>query len=149
MFTDTCLTFWSYNKLETLQNSYFEKYPFSEAILRRCSVKTVFLKFSQNSQENTWVSFSIMLQPSCDYCKTFENIFSTEHHQTSSSTFLQNTFFNDIYYIPIINTYFFLLLKFLDAIAKSRRINWRIERIKTWGSIYFLQSYKEKVAGWE
>ena len=26
----------------------------SEAIVRRCSVKKVFLKISQNSQENTW-----------------------------------------------------------------------------------------------
>ena len=26
----------------------------SEAVVRRCSVKSVFLKLSQNSQENTW-----------------------------------------------------------------------------------------------
>ena len=34
-------------------------------------------------------------------------------------------------------TCFFLLLKLLNAIAKSRQINWRTERTKTYGSIYF------------
>ena len=37
---------------------------FAEAVVRRCSVKKVFLEISQNSQENTCarVSFSIKLQ---------------------------------------------------------------------------------------
>ena len=66
---------------------------------------------------------------SCNYCKLFKKIFSTEHLQTSA--FLQNTFFNNIYYIPLINTYFFLLLKFFNPIAKSRQINRRIEKRET------------------
>ena len=37
----------------------------------------------------------------------------------------------------MINAYFFLLLKLLHAIAKSCQINWRIERTKICGSIFF------------
>ena len=42
------------------------KRPYPEAVVRRCSVKKVFLKISQNSQENTCakVSFLIKLQAS-------------------------------------------------------------------------------------
>ena len=47
--------------------------------------------------------------------------------------------------ILMINTYFFVLLNVLNAIAKSREINWRIEITKTCGSRY----YKDKVASWE
>ena len=42
----------------------------------------------------------------------------------------------------MINTYFFLLLKLLDAIAKSRQINWRIGKKKTYTPIYIC---KDKV----
>ena len=66
-FTGIFQRFWSYNQLDTLYNSYFEKY-----------------------------------------------------------LFLHNIFFND----------FFPLLKLLHAIAKSCQINWRIERTKTYGSIF-------------
>ena len=48
----------------------------SEADYRRCSVKKVFLKISQNSQENTCarVSFLIKLQAfSCEFCKIFKS----------------------------------------------------------------------------
>ena len=44
----------------------------SEAVIRRCSVKKVFLKISQNSQENTCarVSFLTKLQASvCNFIK--------------------------------------------------------------------------------
>ena len=64
----------------------------SEAVARRCSVKKVFLKISQNLQENTCarVSFSITLLAwvcnfikketlaqtfSCEFCKNFKNTF--------------------------------------------------------------------------
>ena len=55
----------------------------SEAVVRRCSVKEVFLKISQNSQENTCarVSFLIKLQAlgtlaqvfSCEFCEISKN----------------------------------------------------------------------------
>ena len=54
----------------------------AESAARRCSEKTVFLKISQNSQENscTGVSFYIKLQAfsqvlSCEFCEIFKNIF--------------------------------------------------------------------------
>ena len=64
----------------------------SEAVVRRCSVKKVFLEISQNSQENTCarVSFLVKLQASslqfyfikketlaqvisCEFCKIYKN----------------------------------------------------------------------------
>ena len=68
----------------------------TEAVVRRCSVKVVFLKISQNSQENTCarVSFLIKLQASpcnfikkeilaqvssCEICEIFKNSFFIEH----------------------------------------------------------------------
>ena len=68
----------------------------TEAVVRWCSAKKVFIEISQNSQENTCarVSFSIKLQASachfikketlaevfsCEFCKISKNIFFTEH----------------------------------------------------------------------
>ena len=70
----------------------------TEAVVPRCSVKKMFLKISQNSQENTSarVSFLIKLQAiacnfiknealaqvfSCEFWEIFKNIFVTEHLQ--------------------------------------------------------------------
>ena len=50
----------------------------SEAVVQRCSLKKVFLKISQNSQENTCtrVSFSIKLQAqTCEFCEILKNTF--------------------------------------------------------------------------
>ena len=64
-----------------------------EAVAQRCSIKKVFLEFSQNSQENTCarVPFLIKLQVSscnfikketpgqvfsCEFCEIFKNTFS-------------------------------------------------------------------------
>ena len=57
----------------------------TEAVIRRCSIKKVFLEIFQNSQENTCVrvSFLIKLQAealaqafSCEFCKISKNTFS-------------------------------------------------------------------------
>ena len=68
----------------------------SEAVTRSCSVKKVFLKISQNSQENTCASsFLIKLQTSGnfikkealvqvfpdEFCEIFMNTFFIEHIQ--------------------------------------------------------------------
>ena len=47
----------------------------SEAVVQRCSVKKMFLKTLQNSQENTRAQLF-----SCEFCEVFKNTF-----------FLQNT----------------------------------------------------------
>ena len=74
----------------------------TEAVVQRCSIKKVFLKISQNPQENTCarVSFLIKLKASaynfikkmtlarvfsCEFCKIFNNTFSTEYLQTTAS----------------------------------------------------------------
>ena len=68
----------------------------TETVVRRCRLKKVFSKFSQNSQENTCarVSFSIKLQAeaynfikkvtlaqlfSCEFCEYFENTFFIDY----------------------------------------------------------------------
>ena len=72
------------------------KYYRSEAVLRRCSIKKVFIEVSQNSQENTCakVTFLIKLQAqiydfikketlaqvfSCEFCEFLTTPFLTEH----------------------------------------------------------------------
>ena len=73
------------------------RYLTTEAVVRRCSVKKVFLKISQNSKENTGarVSFLIKLQTSglqlyhkkktlalvfsCEFCEVFKNALFIEH----------------------------------------------------------------------
>ena len=64
----------------------------AEAVVRKCSVKEVFLKILQNSQENTCAraSFLIKLQFikkqtlaqvfSCEFCELFKNTFFIENH---------------------------------------------------------------------
>ena len=50
----------------------------SEAVVQRCSVKKVFLKFSQNLQKNTGarVSFLLKLQVfSCEFCGISKNTY--------------------------------------------------------------------------
>ena len=48
-----------------------------EAVVRRCSVKHVFLKISQNSQANI-----------CARCEIFKNTFLTEHLSTTASAII-------------------------------------------------------------
>ena len=62
----------------------------------RCSIKKVFLKISQNSQENTCarVSFSIKLQATaCIFIKkeTLTEVFSCKFWEILRTIFLQNT----------------------------------------------------------
>ena len=51
-------------------SAFEEKHFDTEAVVQRCSVKKVFLKISQNSQENTCarVYFLIKLQALAQYC---------------------------------------------------------------------------------
>ena len=62
---------------------------------QRCSVKTVFLEISQNSQENTCarVSFLIKLQAACNFIKkeTLAQVFSCEFYEISKNTFSYRT----------------------------------------------------------
>ena len=47
----------------------------TEAVVQRCSVKKVFLKISQNSQENTCASVSQVHAFSCEFCEIFKNTY--------------------------------------------------------------------------
>ena len=59
-----------------------------EAVVQRCSVKRVFLKISQNSQENTKNEIPAQML-SCEFCEISHNIFFKEpfgrllHHKHS------------------------------------------------------------------
>ena len=55
---------------------------FSEAVVRRCSVKKVLLEISQNSQENTCAKASFFIRKetlaqvfSSEFCKILKNVF--------------------------------------------------------------------------
>ena len=52
---------------------------------QRCSVKKLFLKVSQNSQENFIKKETLAQMFSCEFCETFENTFFTEHLWTTAS----------------------------------------------------------------
>ena len=64
-----------------------------EAILRRCSVKKVFLEILQNSLENTCarVSFLIKLQTSGLKKETLAQVFSCDFSKISKNTFYYRT----------------------------------------------------------
>ena len=65
---------------------------FSEVVAQRCSVKEVFLKTYQNSQENNCVGvLQLYLKKkstqvfSCDFAKNFKNIFSQRTQMVAAS----------------------------------------------------------------
>ena len=64
-----------------------------QAVTQRCSIKKVFLKISQYSQENTCAkaSFLIKLQASGMKQETLEQVFSCEFCEISKNTFLHRT----------------------------------------------------------
>ena len=67
-----------------------------EAVVQRCSVKKVFLKFLQNSRENTCagVSFLKSYRPeACNFFKkeTLAQVFSGEFCEISMNTFFRRT----------------------------------------------------------
>ena len=81
----------------------------TEAAVRWGSIKKIFLKISQNSQENKfiWFFFLIKLQAcrlhfikretpiqvfSCEVCETFKKTYFTQHIQTNASVHTKNSF---------------------------------------------------------
>ena len=66
----------------------------TEVVVQKCSVKKVFLKISQNSQENTCVRvfFLIKLQ-ACNFIakETLAQLFSCEIVEVSNNSFLHRT----------------------------------------------------------
>ena len=58
----------------------------TEAAVRRCSSKLLFLKISQYSQENTYVGVTLLKRgPNTniwEYCTIFKNVFFTEHFRS-------------------------------------------------------------------
>ena len=78
----------------------------SEAVVRRYSVKTVFLKISQNSQENrnllfnkvagqacSFIKKEILAQVlSCEFCDIFKNTFSYRKPLVAASVMCQYQF---------------------------------------------------------
>ena len=66
---------------------------FLRSIDRSCSTKNLFLKFSQNSQENTCAVVSFLIKKtlsqvfSCEFSEIFKNTFFTEHLLVTVSLF--------------------------------------------------------------
>ena len=114
----------------------------------------MFLKISQNSLENSSVKVSFLTKFQTEACKfslaqifavNFAKFVRTPFYRTlpltaSEYLFFQNTFngcfFSFIKFHWLMHT-ISILFKLLNAIAKFRQINCRIERIQTWGSAIF------------
>ena len=70
----------SFSYQATFSNDSFDKsdYKGAEAVVRRCSIKMVFLEISQNSQENTCARVSFLIKSKvflCEFCKISKNKF--------------------------------------------------------------------------
>ena len=68
---------------------------YAEAVVRRCSLKKMFLEISQNSQENTCarVSFLNNLPQACNLFKkeSLVQVFTCEFYEISKNTFSYGT----------------------------------------------------------
>ena len=66
-----------------------------EAVVRRCSVKNLFLEISQNSQESTLArdTFLMKLQKTCNFInrESLAQVFSCEFCEISKNTFFYRT----------------------------------------------------------
>ena len=106
--------------LNTPPNCSSEKLPLTnhlkllEVVIKRCSVKKVFLNIVQNSQENSYVgvSFLIKLQGiekniptqllSCEFYEPFKNIYFVEHLRAATSELLNKLILaNNMYQLSI------------------------------------------------
>ena len=76
----------SYDKLPPNIKGISENKRRTEPVVRRCSVKKVFLEISQNSQENTWAEV-------CNFIKkeTLAQVFSSEFCEISKNNFFCRT----------------------------------------------------------
>ena len=68
----------------------------AEAVVRRCSVKKVFLEISQNSQENTCARDFLLIKlqaKACNFIKkeSLAQVFSCEFYKISRNTFSYRT----------------------------------------------------------
>ena len=77
------------------QTAMFERWTFRSSH-RRCSVKTMFLKILQNSEENTFARVCNFIKKdtlaqvfSREFCEIFKNTFFIEHLQATASDLLQ------------------------------------------------------------
>ena len=102
---------------------------------------------SQNSQENSCQSLFFNKVPDwvlqlqsgtdfcCEFCEICKDTFFIEHIRFFQNTF-NGCFFSFIKFHWLMHT-ISILFKLLNATAKFRQINYRIERIQTWGSAIF------------
>ena len=78
-----------------------ESVHYSEAVSRRCSVKKLYLKISQNPQENTCGRVSLLMEilaqvVSCELCEIFRN---TYFYRTPPEAASDYWFFTRIYFL--------------------------------------------------
>ena len=87
MSTSVDLFFWIKNKM--WDGSYWE----IEAVVRRCSVEQVFLKISQNSQENTCPRVSFLLKLQAPPATLLKKRIWSRCFPVNFAKFLRTTFF--------------------------------------------------------
>ena len=145
---------------EIFKNTYFHRTPpvaaseklKVEAVVRRCSVKKVFLEIFLNSQENTCARVSFLQPQECNFIKieSLTHAFSCEFYEhPSKNTFLQNASgdcsapvkaFNFINiglrhwcffmnFLKLFGTYFDALIEFSKSSPKYRRKNISLQMV--------------------
>ena len=97
-FSNSSNCFWNMCK------KLLEKTSYPESVVRRCSLKKMFLKISQILQENTCAAISFLQQSACnfvenkalaqlfssEFCKMLRNTLFTEHFRTTASGYHNN-----------------------------------------------------------
>ena len=94
---------------------------------RRCSIKNVFLKISQNLQESTCVKISFLIKLHGNFIKrgTLAQVFSREFCEISENTFSYRTYL--VVASVILLSYYEIMFK-VNSRKKQDKICWLVAR---------------------
>ena len=79
-----------------------------EAVTRRCCLKKVFLKFSQNSQENTCVVICFLIKLQAQACNFFKKRLQDKGFTVNVANFLRVIFLEHLLWLLLNLEYFWL-----------------------------------------
>ena len=106
----------------------------AEGVIQRCSVKKVFLKFSQNSNKNTCARVSSLIKLQAEACnfskrETLSQVFSCEFSEIFKNTFFtEHLWPTDSEHVKIIKIY---MMKFNARKLYIKRNNNKVDSIET------------------
>ena len=119
-------TWWKQFFSDLIQKKFRSCHQKTKAVTRRCSVKDLFLKILQNSQENTWINVSFF-----DKVKAPAKVFFVNSAKIFKDIFLYRTH-------PKANEVFERQLQFLLLLPnqnKKERVAWKESYHGGWGDL--------------